>query len=192
MVSPRMDMSTTFGTESFRKMLDGLSDKNFEKILRKCVGGAAKILVDETKSNLRKQTSRAKSFHSNIKKGWWQRDARMAKTKKGKIVGFRTLEEGVQAKYHKNGANALSVVVNILSDFRLPWFEKGTQDRVTKKTFKIHTKNGDKSFPSGMKRGKMPEKPFFGPAKLSTKQQMNERIKNIFEANVRKAFLTKK
>jgi hypothetical protein len=106
-------MSKVFSIDdkNLLETFDTLSDKEFtSRVIMKALKETGKSLVDQTKDNLRKSMG-AKA------------------TSKGKHK--KALVEGVRMKIDKVYD---SVTVDILGEYRLKWFEKGTKKaRYTKK-----------------------------------------------------------
>lgn len=73
-----------------------------------------KVLVKEARLQLSGVTARSKTGYSARRKGW---------TKES------TLERGIRSKVDANGERGM---VHIMGDFRLKWFEMGTEDRFTR------------------------------------------------------------
>ena len=73
-----------------------------------------KVLVKEARLQLSGVTARSKTGYSARRKGW---------TKES------TLERGIRSKVDANGERGM---VHIMGDFRLKWFEMGTEDRYRK------------------------------------------------------------
>jgi hypothetical protein len=73
-----------------------------------------KVLVKEARLQLAGVTARSKTGYSARRKGW---------TKES------TLERGIRSKVDANGERGM---VHIMGDFRLKWFEMGTEDRYRK------------------------------------------------------------
>jgi hypothetical protein len=92
------------------ELFDTLSDKDFtSKVIMKALQDTGKDLVERTKDNLRKSMGAKSSSKGKHKK---------------------SLIEGVRMKTDKIYD---SVTIDILGEYRLKWFEKGTKARYTKK-----------------------------------------------------------
>lgn len=93
-------------------LFDELSEEKRKNILMKALKKAAKELQDKTRDNL-KQRLGNKATSPNKWNG-------------------KTLESGIKLKADKDYTE---VNVNIMGDFRLKFFEKGTKERYTKKGY---------------------------------------------------------
>jgi hypothetical protein len=122
--------------ENIRATLDGLTSKEIYRSMANAVRATGRTGVREIKSAYKKTgiKHRADSKYGNPSAG----------------VRSRALK------------NPLFLSLSIMGDFRLKWFEKGTQERRTKK---------------GYARGKITATPFFSP----TMQSIKPRIVEVFE-----------
>lgn len=84
------------------------------KVHKAAFANENKVLVKEARLQLSGVTARSKTGYSARRKGW---------TKES------TLERGIRSKVDANGERGM---VHIMGDFRLKWFEKGTEDRFTR------------------------------------------------------------
>ena len=97
---------------SVYKLFDSLNEDNRKDILLKALKKAAKELQEATKNNLRQRLG-SKATSPNRWNG-------------------KTLESGIKTKADKAYTE---VNVNIMGDFRLKFFEKGTKERYTNKGY---------------------------------------------------------
>ena len=93
-------------------LFNSLDEDSSKRILLEALKKAGKELQEETKSNLKARLGN-KATSPNRWNG-------------------KTLESGIRLKADKDYTE---VAVNIMGDFRLKFFEKGTKDRFTKKGF---------------------------------------------------------
>ena len=93
-------------------LFNSLDEVSSKRILLEALKKAGKELQEETKSNLKARLGN-KATSPNRWNG-------------------KTLESGIRLKADKDYTE---VAVNIMGDFRLKFFEKGTKDRFTKKGF---------------------------------------------------------
>lgn len=92
------------------KKFSQLNFKGQEKVYRKALTEGAKILQKEAKNTLRQIYGRAVSH-----KNWWN---------------GKTLQQGIKVSPQRN-VEKDGVKVHIMSDFRLKFFESGTNERFT-------------------------------------------------------------
>lgn len=127
--------------EKVRNALLRIQSKEAHRISRRALNKGASIIKKEAQHNLEMDMkggkAAANSARTNAKKGWhisWK-DKRG-----GEIKSIQTLKEGIQIKYHKEGEDGDGpfTKLNIMGggsrtkkggDFRLKFFEKGTQER---------------------------------------------------------------
>jgi hypothetical protein len=84
------------------------------KVHKAAFASANRVLMKEARLQLSGVTARSKTGYSARRKGW---------TKES------TLERGIRSKVDANGERGM---VHIMGDFRLKWFEMGTEDRYRK------------------------------------------------------------
>lgn len=158
-----LDIEVKLKSDKYQEIFDRLSARELESISKRATKAAAQIILSETKKELRRHTGKAKSTYTNAKHGW-----NLIKSKKtGKVIGVKSLEQGIRMKYHKDEA---MTKVNIMGDMRLKWMEKGTEDRYTKET---------KAF-----RGHMPQWWFFKTAIDNSSASAYDRMQRIVEINL--------
>lgn len=116
------------------KMFSEFSTDKMRKISKKVLGKGASMLVKQAKENFKGTTSKFNSTASNAKHKWH------SKVNKAGQVTFKSLSDGIRYSINKSGDEAK---VNIMGDFRLKWFEKGTKDRTTKKGYNRGSMTGD-------------------------------------------------
>ena len=159
-----MNTQIEIDTKQVSEALDRLNNKDFDKVVKKSLGKAKNLIVKTAKNNLRSHTSQAKSRYSNLIHRWY------LIYKHGTAVGAHSLEQGIQAKWHKDD---LSYKINIMKDFRLKFFENGTQDRY------YNSKHGKRHY-----TGKNQAWHFFNQAVSSTKSQAQQIIDNNIAQNL--------
>lgn len=120
------------------KMFARLGLKNQKKAHREALRKASSIVVTAARRNLRKE------FGTTA-------------TKKASKTG-KSLQSGIKSSIGKQGDSAK---IHIMGDFRLKWFEKGTNSRNTKKKYN---------------RGSIRGKYFFKEAKSQTEAKVFESI----------------
>ncbi len=136
-----MSASVTVDDAKVRARLLKLQGKELTKIARKGLNKGAGIIKKEAGSNLERDMvggkAAANSSRTNAKKGWhvsWRN------RKTGDIRSVQTLKEGIQIKYHPetDEEGGPFTKLNIMGggsrskrggDFRLKFFEKGTNER---------------------------------------------------------------
>lgn len=161
-----LDIDVRLKSDTFQEVFEKLNDQQLEKIAKRATKAAAAIVKQEAKKQLRSHTGKAKSTYTNAKHGW-----NLVKSKKtGKVIGVRSLEEGIQMKYHKDEA---MTKINIMGDFRLKWMEKGTESRYAK------LKSGAKAH-----RGQMPEWWFFRDAINAKREAAWYRMQEVVHTNI--------
>jgi hypothetical protein len=133
-------------------LFERLSQNKMKAAYKKTLGKSAMILVKQARVNLKKVTSRYNSNATNKAHGWNYKVSKAGK------VNFSTLQQGIRYKVSKNG---MAAKVNIMADFRLKWFEMGTDER-SLKGMKRH----------GAFRGSMKATHFFTDAKKETETQI--------------------
>lgn len=157
-----------FNDKALENAIKMITGDEMNKIMKRATSQAAEIVKKRAKENLRGVTNRAKSRYTNIKRGWY------AIVKKGKVVGYRTLEQGIRSKYHAAGKNkdddAGFTKVNIMGDFRLRFFEGGTKERYKKS--------------NGGNTGHMTATNFFTKAISETEDEATKRMAMIIETNL--------
>ena len=146
------------------EMFSRLSNKKMKKVHMQALRKAAKVIQKEAKIELRKATAAYRSNKSNLKNGWH------LKKKNDGTISAKSLQDGIRVSVSKDAGSSK---VHILGDFRLKWFEKGTNNRQTKK---------------GYSRGAMKSTHFFKIARQNKEQEAeNELQKFITESILRVA-----
>ena len=135
-------------------LFDALDSKNQTRVFRKALRKSANVLAKATKKSLRQKIGKVAS-HRN----WWY---------------TKTLQSGVKVSVDKNkslfGAEHWFAKVHIMGDFRLKFFEKGTNLRKTEKEYN---------------RGRMKATNFFAIAKESEGIKAQESLRdNVAESIV--------
>lgn len=154
--------------------LERLDGVERQRAMAKAVGSGGSVIVKEARKELAKATSRSKSKHSNIVKGWG------LKVKNGIVIGAKRLDEGIKMKTHKNNMPPFAKV-NILSDHRLKWFEHGTRDPRTIKNYLGH--KGRKKDVPGMKGTQ-----FFTKAIQNAKEKAYQRMQQVIQREIAKIY----
>ena len=144
--------------------LNQLNPKEQKKLHKKTLSDVNRILVNETKRNLRQVTGRSRTKGSVTQKG----------AKRG------SLESGITSRVWKSNKGA---TVTILGDYRLKWFEEGTVERLTKKNMGRYHKTKSS--------GKMKPSKFFQKAVDSKKNTAIQEVQNAFEKNLKKIWNNK-
>lgn len=156
-----------FNDKALENAIKMITGDEMNKIMKRATSQAAEIVKKRAKENLRGVTNRSKSRYTNLKRGW------NAIVKRGKVIGVRTLEQGIRSKYHAAGKNeddAGFTKVNIMGDFRLNFFEGGTVER-RKKSNNAST-------------GHMTATNFFSKAISETEEEATNRMAMIIETNL--------
>ena len=150
----------TFDANAVLRTFSLLSVDEMRKVHRAALAKGARILVNETRLMLRDVTGRASSTRTADRRGW-------SKIKGRGRIG--KLSDGVRMYVSRDSDFAK---VHIMGDFRLKFFEMGTDPRETRK---------------GYNRGTMIARPFFSPAITASKQKMADTIrKSIVDAVMKK------
>lgn len=122
-----------------------LNSKKQQKVFNNALKKGAQVLVKETRKQLRKGVKN--TTKKNIKYG-------------------KSLSQGVKFKVKNNEAK-----VHIMGDFRLKFFEMGTNIRKTRK---------------GWKRGKINAKRFFANAKANKEKEIFSNINTYISDSIKK------
>jgi hypothetical protein len=151
-------------------MFSEFDEKHRRLVFRSGLGEASRILVRETRKQLRGVRTKRGTLRSGSK---------------GRTTG-KTMESGVRYKVAKNAKEAK---VHIMGDFRLKFFELGTKDRTTKghrvtgkywkgaRVYKIRAGKG------GF-RGRIDASKFFVKGKEMSERQVFGSMDQIFSKHV--------
>lgn len=140
--------------ESVVKKLDSIGSKELDKKNIKTFKEAARILQKETKRTLKNNVKGTGRKYYYFTKG-------------GKLK-YTSLDKGVRVSAkQKNGLQNANV--NIMGDFRLKFFEMGTQRRKTKK---------------GYNRGSITKRNFFSQARNNKESEMFEVLQKGITQNI--------
>lgn len=147
----------TWYSNGFDVWVRNISPNRLRNALRKGLKKSLKIIQKQAKSNLKSVTPRYNSGRNQ-----W---------------GLRLIR-GVMVKLYKENKNDIRGVVEIMgkgksADFRLKFFENGTQGRFTK---------------NGLYRCKMKSTPFFNPAIESTKSEVESSLDDNYQEALEKAY----
>ena len=148
-------------TQELLKRFAKLNTKQQNKVYRQTFQKAANKLVKATRSNLKQVVKKITTKHT---------------TKKGSTY---SLSSGIKGKAWKK--KDIGATVSILSDFRLKFFERGTNDRFVKTRKGVKLKK--KAF-----RGKNTAKWFFKSAKAQKEKEIFNDIDKDLSANITKIF----
>lgn len=138
--------------DNTKALFDALSPEEINKAINAVLNAQAKVLKSETQSLLKSRMPN--STHPN----WWN---------------MKPMFEGVRARR----AEYDEVKVHIMGDFRLKFFEKGTNPRMTK--------GGDKR-KKPHSTGQIVPKNFFADAQTACEQQMYEAGQNALNKTLKK------
>ena len=141
-----MSNSVTVDAKQVIQMFRDLDHREQKKVYKTALRKAAGILIKETRSNLR-----------NIVKG---------KITNKKKDYKRTLSTGIRSSVDREGTQAS---VHIMGEYRLKWFEKGTNLRRTNK---------------GYNRGAMKAHYFFRDAQRSTEKEVFSSIERLITDSI--------
>lgn len=147
----------TWYSNGYGVWLDNINPNRLKTALRNGLKKSLRIVQKEAKNNLKRVTARYNSGHNQ-----W---------------GLRLIR-GIMVKMYKAQKNDIRGVVEIMgkgksADFRLKFFENGTQGRFTK---------------NGWYRGKMKVTPFFNPAIESTKSEVESSLEGNYQEALEKAY----
>ncbi|OAV70065.1 hypothetical protein Barb6XT_00101 [Bacteroidales bacterium Barb6XT] len=172
----------TFDASKVKKMLDEMSDAEAKKVMRSVLRSSAKILVDKTEEEFKKWTSPETGKKIGYAKPLVTHHIR----KKGKNKGkqYEKVRRVARAAMVKGKQE---IMVNIMNDYRVKWFEMGTTERYVrsradKKKQKLSLKtlikrtgwSHTKAVLTGgyIGRGKITGSHFFKKAQEETKSQI--------------------
>jgi hypothetical protein len=153
-------------------MFSEFDEKHRKVVFRRSLGEASRILVRETRKQLRGVRTKSGSLSTKTKSKW---------------TG-KTLESGVRYKIAKNAKESK---VHIMGDFRLKFFELGTKDRRTK-GYRVVGKHwvGGRIYKerkgSGGFRGRIEASKFFAKGKEMSERQVFASMDQIFSKHVEK------
>lgn len=142
------------------EMFSQLSNKKMKKVHTEALRKAAKVIQREAKIELRKATTAYRSNKSNLKNGWH------IKKKNDGTVTAKSLQDGIRVSVAKDAGSSK---VHILGDFRLKWFEKGTNNRQTRK---------------GYNRGAMKSTHFFKIARQNKEQEAENELQRFITESI--------
>lgn len=147
----------TWYSNGYGVWLDNINPNRLKTALRNGLKKSLRIVQKEAKNNLKRVTPRYNSGRNQ-----W---------------GLRLIR-GIMVKLYKENKNDVRGVVEIMgkgksADFRLKFFENGTQARYTK---------------NGWYRGKMKVTPFFNPAIESTKSEVESSLEGNYQEALEKAY----
>lgn len=147
----------TWYSNGYGIWLDNINPNRLKTALRNGLKKSLRIVQKEAKNNLKRVTPRYNSGHNQ-----W---------------GLRLIR-GILVKLYKEQKNDIRGVVEIMgkgksADFRLKFFENGTQSRFTK---------------NGWYRGKMKVTPFFNPAIETTKSEVESSLESNYQEALEKAY----
>ena len=151
---------------SVYRMFDELNQKNRKRVKRAALSESSRILINETKYNLRQIMTK---------------NGRLS-TKSKKRTG-KTLEQGIKRKYDKN---AEGVTIHIKGDFRLKWFELGTAIRRTKGHKKHGIGKEVTRTGKGGNRGLIKAYFFFRKAKEAKEKEIFSTIDDVLEKHIKR------
>ena len=147
----------TWYSNGYGVWLDNINPNRLKTALRNGLKKSLRIVQKEAKNNLKRVTPRYNSDRNQ-----W---------------GLRLIR-GIMVKLYKENKNDIRGVVEIMGkgksdDFRLKWFENGTQSRYTK---------------NGWHRGKMKTTPFFNPAIETTKSEVEASLDDNYQEALEKTY----
>lgn len=147
----------TWYSNGYGVWLDNINPNRLKTALRNGLKKSLRIVQKEAKNNLKRVTPRYNSDRNQ-----W---------------GLRLIR-GIMVKLYKENKNDIRGVVEIMgkgksADFRLKWFENGTQSRYTK---------------NGWHRGKMKTTPFFNPAIETTKSEVEASLDDNYQEALEKIY----
>ena len=147
----------TWYSNGYGVWLDNINPNRLKTALRNGLKKSLCIVQKEAKNNLKRVTPRYNSDRNQ-----W---------------GLRLIR-GIMVKLYKENKNDIRGVVEIMgkgksADFRLKWFENGTQSRYTK---------------NGWHRGKMKTTPFFNPAIETTKSEVEASLDDNYQEALEKTY----
>ncbi len=152
------------------EMFSEFDERQRKMVFRRALGEASRILVKETKKQLRQVKT---------KRG-------LLNTKTQSRYTGKNLESGVRYKVSKDAKEAK---VHIMGDFRLKFFELGAKERVTKGYRVIgKSKVGGRTYKNRVGkpayRGRIEASKFFERAKQITERQVFDSLDQIFSKHV--------
>lgn len=141
-----------FDAKDFQRRLEQLKPLDVQDMMMKALKAGGKILKEKAVANLRQYT---KGGADKTSKRW----------KKPMVKGIRQI----------NDDNITNVIISILSDPRVLWWNEGTQERY---------KDMDKR--TGY-RGKIPNTNFFSKSIAETEDEMIRKIEQVLIKEIEKA-----
>lgn len=151
-------------------MFSEFDEKRRRMVFRKSLGEASRVLVRETKKQLR---------------GVRTKSGKLSTKTKSKFTG-KTMESGVRYKVSRDARESK---VHIMGDFRLKFFEMGTRKRFTKghrvtgyywkRSRKYKARVGEPGF-----RGAIGASKFFSNSKQATENQIFSTLDQVFTKHV--------
>lgn len=151
---------------SVYRMFDELNQKNRKRVKRAALNESSRILVNETRRNLRQIMTKSGRLST-----------------KSKNTTGKTLEQGIKKKIDRK---AESVKIHIMGDYRLKWFELGTALRRTK-GYRRHgygrklTRSG-----KGGNRGRIGSYFSFRKAKEAKEKEIFSTMDAVFEKHIKR------
>lgn len=144
------DSEVSFNVKPVLNLFAELSPRNQNRSYKGALRAGASILVKETKRKLKSHLGKATS-----QKNRWN---------------GKTLQSGIRSSVSKDGQSAK---VSIMGDFRLKFFELGTQERRLRKG----------NHPS---RGKITSLYFFRDAKNNTEKEIFDSMENLISQSIQR------
>lgn len=151
------------GDKELLAALNRLSSKGMKDAVKRTLNRVGGMLQTEVKKNLRQTTKRYNATGS--------------RTSKGAIK--RPLQKGITKSVWRNNEG---VTVTILGDYRLKWFEKGTDERFT---------GTRKRYKKRKATGRMTGKNFFQRAINSKQGAIVDTINTTLAKEIKKKYVTK-
>ncbi len=150
--------------QAVKKMFDELQGREQKKVYKRSVSAALNIVKRKTISNLAGKLSPG------------------AITRKDRYNN--TLKKGIRTKVYKD---TKSGVIHIMGNYKLKWFELGTNYRYNKKKkrgYRVGGKNVSTLLKKMRYTGSIPAYHFFKAAKQSTENQIFSNIEKIIAESI--------
>ena len=148
-----------------------LSGRQQKQVYRNALRRAANILVKETRSQLKGKLGRKANSRN-----WWNN---------------RTLSSGIKSRADKEGKSAK---VHIMGDFRLKFFEKGTDNRETtgSNIDSVRGKTPIRRQKKPASRGRIEPKNFFSTAKRNKEQEIFSTLDKLVSESIQRVYNKRK
>ena len=149
------------------ELFAGLNGRQQKQVYRNALRRAANILVRETRSQLKGKLGRKANSRN-----WWNN---------------RTISSGIKSTADKEGKAAK---VHIMGDFRLKFFEMGTDPRKTKgnNTASVRGKTPIRRQKKASNRGRIEPRNFFSTAKQNKEKEIFGTLDKLISESIQRVY----